>query len=337
MKKITIVMMMMAITLTTSAQNTVDNLICKLLKNYPKTPSREMIDKDIDTGKLRRRVSEYSFRDINPKKLKSLINALRNPENGYYCYSQGKPHDTNDCIYELRVSDNDPDYRTVYILQTRGDNADLHVIYGKMPYSEMYTNFCYTLGAYYTIVNKGTGAKLGISFDYNTHASAYSEHVPSGIGLNGIIITDKKVFRFKFVPTVMVDTRITDVVSEDCFIVSEDMLALEDGTDNSNGQWLVFRYLDKNNPYQQWKLIEKDGTVTIVNKATGRCVDLAGGDTKEGAAIFSYDINEDPQTNSNQKWIIEESNLDTTNEANVWHTARVCPAEDIKRGVGYSN
>ena len=58
----------------------------------------------------------------------------------------------------------------------------------------------------------------------------------------------------------------------------------------------MFRYFDKNNPYQQWKLIEKDGTITIVNKATGRCVDLAGGDTKEGAAIFSYDINGDEQT-----------------------------------------
>ena len=288
--------------------------ISKLLKSYPKTPSREIINKDIDTGKLLRRVTEYSFRDINPKKLNSLIGALRDPKNGYYCYSQENPNDANDWVYELRVSDNDPDYRTAYILQTRGNNAELHVIYGKMPYSEMYTNFCYTPGTYYTIVNKGTGAKLGVSFDYNVHASAYREHVPSGIGLNDIVITAQKVFRFKFVPTVMVDTRITDVVSEDCFIVSEDMLALEDGTDSSNGQWLMFRYLERSNPYQQWKLIEKDGTITIVNKATGRCVDLAGGDTKEGSAIFSYDINEDPQTNSNQKWIIEESDLETFNE-----------------------
>jgi hypothetical protein len=65
--------------------------------------------------------------------------------------------------------------------------------------------------------------------------------------------------------------------------------------------------LDKKSPFQQWKLIEKDGTVTIINKATGRCVDLAGGETKEGATIFSYDINDDPLTNANQKWIIEEA------------------------------
>ena len=116
MKKITIVMMMMAITLTTSAQNTVDNLISKLLKSYPKTPSREMIDKDIDTGKLQRRVSEYSFRDINPKKLKSLINALRNPENGYYCYSQGNPHDTNDYILKWYPPKNGRTEAQIYIL-----------------------------------------------------------------------------------------------------------------------------------------------------------------------------------------------------------------------------
>lgn len=314
MKKITMAIMMMAITLTSSAQNTVDNLINKLLKSYPKTPGREIVDKDIDTGKLLQRVAEYNFSDIPQKKLEPLISALRDPKNGYYCYNQGNPHDANDCIYELRVADRDPNYRTAYILLTKGNTANLHVIYGKMPYSEMFTNFSYAPGTYYTIVNKGTGAKLGVSFDYNTHASAYLEHAPSGIGRNGIVITPKKVFNFKFVPTVMVDTRLSDVVSEDCFIVSEDMFALEDGSDRSNGQWLVFRLLDKNNPYQQWKLIEKDGTVTIINKATGRCVDLAGGDTKEGAAIFSYDINDDEQTNSNQKWIIEESTIESTNE-----------------------
>ena len=56
MKKITMAIMMMAITLTASAQNTVDNLISKLLKSYPKTPGREIIDKDIDTGKDRKSV-----------------------------------------------------------------------------------------------------------------------------------------------------------------------------------------------------------------------------------------------------------------------------------------
>ena len=95
-------------------------------------------------------------------------------------------------------------------------------------------------------------------------------------------------------------------MSEDCFIVTEDQFALEDGSETGQGQWLVFRYLDKNNPCQRWKLIEKDGAVTIINKATGRCVDLAGGETKEGASIFSYDINDDPQSNANQKWLIEE-------------------------------
>ena len=171
MKKITMVIMMIIITLTASAQKTIDNHISKLLKSYPKTPSREIIDKDIDTGKLLRSVAEYSFCDINPKKLTPLISALRDPKNGYYCYSQGNPNDASDWVYELRVSDNDPDYRTAYILQTRGNNAELHVIYSKMPYSEMYTNFCYTPGTYYTIVNKGTGAKLGVSFDYNVHVA----------------------------------------------------------------------------------------------------------------------------------------------------------------------
>ena len=136
---------------------------------------------------------------------------------------------------------------------------------------------------------------------------AYKESAPSGQGLNGIIITDKKVFRFKFVPTVVVDTRFTDAVSEDCFIVTEDLFALEDGSESEEGQWLIFRYLNKNNPFQQWKLIDKDGVITIINKATGRCIDLAGGEEKEGAAVFSYDINEDPQSNANQKWVIEEA------------------------------
>ena len=54
------------------------------------------------------------------------------------------------------------------------------------------------------------------------------------------------------------------------------------------------------------RLIDKDGVVTIINKATGRCIDLAGGETKEGAAVFSYDINESPQTNANQKWVVKE-------------------------------
>ena len=308
MKKIATTLMMLTIILSASAQNNVDVLISKLLKSYPKAPSREVIEKDVETGKLLQRVAEYSFRDVNPKKLEPLINALRNThQDGYYSYAWVSALDGNDRSYELRVADSDPDYRTVYILKVNGNNADLHVLYGKLPYSEMTTNFSYSPDTYYSFYNKSTGAKLGVSFDYNNHASAYHEAAPEGVGRNNIVITGNKVFRFKFVPTVVVDKRINEVVNEDCFIVNEDRFALEDGSDTSEGQWLIFRYLDKNNPYQQWKLIEKDGAVTIVNKATGRCVDLAGGDTKEGAAIFSYDINDDGQTNSNQKWYIEEA------------------------------
>ena len=95
--------------------------------------------------------------------------------------------------------------------------------------------------------------------------------------------------------------------AEDVAGETEDLFALEDGSEAEEGQWLIFRYLNKNNPSQQWKLIDKDGVVTIINKATGRCIDLAGGETKEGAAVFSYDINENPQSNANQKWIIEEA------------------------------
>lgn len=302
MKKITLSLLMLAIALTASSQNAVDDLIGKLLKTYPKTPSREMLDKDPKTGKLFRHITEYSFRDIKPKKLLPLIKALRNSQNGYYV--EEHTLDGNGYVYELRVGDTDPDYRTVYILQTKGNDADLHVLYGEMTYSEMTTNFSYAPGKYYTLVNALTGAKLGISFDYNYHASTYKDTAPEGRGPNGIIITDKKVFRFKFIPTVVVDTRFNDTVSEDCFIVTEDLFALEDGSDAKEGQWLVFRYLNKNNPFQQWKLVEKNGTVTIINKATGHCVDLAGGETKEGAAVFSYDINSDPQSNTNQKWKI---------------------------------
>ena len=234
----------------------------------------------------------------------SLIRALRNSQNGYFLQENTLD---GGYVYELRVADTAPNFRTVYILQTKDSDADLHVLYGKMPYSEMSTNFEYSLGKYYTLVNKSTGAKLGMSFDYNYHACAYRDSVPSGRGPNGIVITDKKVFRFKFIPTVVVDTRFSDTVNEDCFIVTEDMFALEDGSETTEGQWLMFRYLEKNNPYQRWKLIEQNGTVTIINKATGRCVDLAGGDTKDGASIFSYDINDDPQSNANQKWLIEEA------------------------------
>ena len=304
MKKITMTIMVLAITLTASAQTTVDDLIGKLLKTYPKTPSREMVDKDPATGKLLRHITEYSFRDIKPKKFTSLIRALRNSQNGYFLQENTLD---GGYVYELRVADTAPNFRTVYILQTKDSDADLHVLYGKMPYSELSTNFEYSLGKYYTLVNKCTGAKLGLSFDYNLHASAYRDSVPSGRGPNGIVITDKKVFRFKFIPTVVVDTRFSDTVNEDCFIVTEDMFALEDGSETTEGQWLMFRYLEKNNPYQRWKLIEQNGTVTIINKATGRCVDLAGGETKEGASIFSYDINDDPQSNANQKWLIEEA------------------------------
>ena len=166
---------------------------------------------------------------------------------------------------------------------------------------EMYTDFSYAPNKFYTIVNKSTGAKLGISFDYNIHASAYRDSVPSvpsGKGPNGIEITDGNVFRFKFMPS---------EGGRECFIVNDNLFALQDASEIGHGRWLIFRYLNKENPLQQWILAEKDGSVTIVNKATGRCVDLAGGDTKEGAAVFSYDINNDLQSNANQKWVIKEA------------------------------
>lgn len=288
-----------------AAQSEIDRHIAKLLKAYPQAPSREMLDKSPETGKLLQHITEYSFRGIKPKKLAPLIGALRNSKNGYY--TQESTMDDGGHVYELRVASPDPDFRTVYVLQTKGNDADLHVLYSRVSFSELSTNFCYSPDKYYTLVNKSTGARLGQSFDYNYHASAYRESAPSGQTPIGIVITDDKVFRFKFVPTVVVDTRFSDTVCEDCFIVTEDLHALEDGSEATEGQWLIFRYLDKKSPFQQWKLIEKDGTVTIINKATGRCVDLAGGETKEGADIFSYDINDDPLTNANQKWIIEEA------------------------------
>ena len=181
------------------------------------------------------------------------------------------------------------------------------VVCSKALYNEITTNFSYRHGQYHTITSKCTGGRLGLSFDYNLHACAYRDSVPSGYGPNGIIPSYKKVFRFKFIPVDATSTLASGRVSKDCFIVTEDLFALEDGSERNEGQWLIFRYLDKRNPYQQWKLIEKDGTITIINKATGRCVDLAGSETKEGASVFSYDINDDPQSNANQKWIIEET------------------------------
>ena len=168
------------------------------------------------------------------------------------------------------------------------------------------TNFSYSPDKYYTIVNKSSGAKLGISYDYNIHASAYREYVPSGEGPNDIVITDRNVFRFRFMPNDG-DASSSEAVSKDCFIVNENLFALQDASEIGHGQWLIFRYLDKSKLSQQWSLVEKDGSVTIINKATGRCVDLAGGETHEGAAVFSYDINDDPQSNANQKWLIEEA------------------------------
>lgn len=305
MKKVSIILMMFVATITASAQNSVDNIIEKLIKSYHNVPMREMLDKDPLTGKVTRHNRQYYFSDVKEKKIAPLIAALGDTHNGYYIKEGGT--DNNVHTYELHVADGDPDYRTIYILETEGKDARLHILYGKMTLSEMYTNFNYSVSKRYNIINKHTGAKLGNSFDYNIHASAYHKELPSGIGPNKIKINDSKVLDFKLVPTVVVDTRISDKVCENCFIVTEDLFALEDGSETTEGQWLIFRYLDKNNPNQHWKLIEKDGTVTIINIGTGRCVDLAGGDKKEGAAVFSYDINEDPQTNSNQKWLIEET------------------------------
>ena len=310
MKKITILLMMLAVTLSISAQENFQELIADLMKRYPKTPSREIIYQDPATGQIQRHVTEYSFRGVKPKKTVSFIGAMCDAQNGDVIIGEVK---NDGSVYEIRVADSVPDYRTIYILRTRCADIskckdfDLHVIYGKMTSDEMSTNFSYNLNKYYTLVNKCTGAKLGVSFDYNCHASTYKETAPSGKGPNGMIIDDNKVFRFKFVPTTVVDTRISNEVCEDCFIVTEDLFALEDGSETEEGRWLVFRYINKNNPCQQWKLVEKNGVVTIINKATGRCVDLAGGDTKEGAAVFSYEYNDDPQSNSNQKWVIEEA------------------------------
>ena len=167
-------------------------------------------------------------------------------------------------------------------------------------------NFMYSTDKYYSIVNMSTGAKLGVSYDYNNHASAYRESAPKEGYPDGIENVDDRAFRFKFIPAVVADTCSADVTCKDCYIVNENMMALEDGSEKSEGQWLVFRYLSRSKTTQQWTLFEKDGAVTIINKATGRCVDLAGGETKEGAAIFSYDINNDPQSNANQKWLIKE-------------------------------
>ena len=181
---------------------------------------------------------------------------------------------------------------------TRNDSADTS--------RKTVTNFSYSPDKYYTIVNKSSGAKLGISYDYNIHASAYREYVPSGEGPNDIVITDRNVFRFRFMPNDG-DASRSEAVSKDCFIVNENLFALQDASEIGHGQWLIFRYLDKSKLSQQWILVEKEGAVTIINKATGRCVDLAGGETHEGAAVFSYDINDDPQSNANQKWLIEEA------------------------------
>ncbi len=308
MKKITILLMMLVATLTTSAQGVFQELIADMLQKYPNTPSRQMIDKDPVTGKLIRNVTEYSFRDVKPKRIASFLGAMCDSHNGDVIIGELK---NDESVYEIRVADSIPDYRTVYILKTKSQDIskckdlDLCVIYGKMSPEEMSTNFSYNPNRYYTLVSKCSGAKLGVSFDYNCHASTFKVTAPSGRGPNGMTITDNKVFRFKFVPTTVVDTRISSEVCEDCFIVTEDLFALEDGSDTDEGRWLIFRYLKKNNPCQQWKLVEKDGVVTIINKATGRCVDLAGGETKEGAAVFSYEYNDDTQSNSNQKWVIE--------------------------------
>ena len=167
-------------------------------------------------------------------------------------------------------------------------------------------NFMYSTDKYYSLVNMSTGAKLGVSYDYNNHASAYRESAPKEGYPDGIENVDDRAFRFKFIPAVVADTCSADVTCKDCYIVNENMMALEDGSEKSEGQWLVFRYLSRSKTTQQWTLFEKAGAVTIINKATGRCVDLAGGETKEGAAIFSYDINNDPQSNANQKWLIKE-------------------------------
>lgn len=160
------------------------------------------------------------------------------------------------------------------------------------------TNLSYDTDKWYTIRNKQTGARLGVSFDYNNHASAFIATSPKGRGPNGIEINENKTFRFRFLPC---------SPYRDCLIVTEDGFALADESESGEGQWLVFRYCYTSDRCQQWTLHEHDGEVYIINKATGRCVDLAGGETKEGAAVFSYDINHDPQTNDNQKWIIEEA------------------------------
>ena len=162
---------------------------------------------------------------------------------------------------------------------------------------------------YYMLKNQSTGARLGVSFDYNNHACTYRETVPQGIDDWGNTITADRVFRFRFIPIAVSDNYNADfnVVPHDCYIVTENMFALEDGSETSEGQWLIFRYLNKSNPYQEWTITEEGGALTIINKATGRCVDLAGGNAEEGAAVFSYTINGDDKTNANQKWLVKEA------------------------------
>ncbi|MBR1414485.1 MAG: hypothetical protein IJ570_01305 [Prevotella sp.] len=122
MRKITMTLMVLAITLTASAQTAVDDLIAKLLKTYPQTPSREIIDKDPTTGKLLRHITEYSFRDIKQEDFDPLVNALRDSHNGYFTntYTRKQTHESDSCVYELHTADADPDFSTVYILQTMG-------------------------------------------------------------------------------------------------------------------------------------------------------------------------------------------------------------------------
>ena len=71
-----------------------------------------IVDKDPATGKLLRHITEYSFRNIKPKKFTSLIRALRNSQNGYFLQENTLD---GGYVYELRVADTAPNFRTVYI------------------------------------------------------------------------------------------------------------------------------------------------------------------------------------------------------------------------------
>ena len=301
MKCITLALAALAITLAAASQNRSEEAIAKLVKKYHSVPSRELVNHDPETGEMTFKAVSYHFQSIKEKDLTALQKTMR--EEAYAVSSSYEnSNETQQHVFTFTATV--PNYRSIYQLLIRGGVVDIHSIYEPIPVVERKTNFYYTPGTYYNIVNKLTGAKLGLSFDYKNHACAYHSQLPEGKGPDGIIINPNKVLRFRLEPVKPVNKSIDKEVCEDCYIITEDRFALTDASNDEEGQWIIFRYLNKQNLCQRWGIIEHEGTVTIINRGTGRCIDLAGGETKEGAAVFSYDINEDKQSNTNQKWNI---------------------------------